>query len=97
MGNPELGLAYHKMKVVPKNPVIQFTPTKKGLENLEKIKKYLEDGNMEHAVILYRRDDEDYYMPLTDSSYETLGWMMQKAILAMTVEDEGMDDVDDGN
>ena len=98
MGSPELGLTYHKMKVVPKNPVIEFTPTKdltkKGLENLEKIRKGLEDGKIEHAVVLYRRDDEDYYMPLTDSPYETFGWMMQKAIIAMAVEDDeigGMD------
>lgn len=92
MGNPELGLAYHKMKVVPKNPVIQFTPVKKGLENLGKVKKDLENGKIEHAVILYRRDGEDYYIPLTESPYETFGWMMQKAMIAMAVEDEGVEE-----
>ena len=85
------------MKVVPKTPVLGFTPakdsTKKGLESLENIKKGLEDGKIEHAIVLYKRDDEDYYLPLTDSSYETFGWMMQKAIIAM-VEDDEIDGVD---
>jgi len=100
MGNPEGPIPDHflrenkKVKVIPKNPVIEFIPTKKGLKNLEKIKKDLEEGNIEHAVVLYRRDDEDYYLPLTDSSYETFGWMMQKAIVTMVEDDDGMDDED---
>ena len=82
-----------KVKAVPnKSSVIQFVPIKKGLENLKKIKKDLEDGKIEHAIVLYRRDGEDYYMPLTDSSYETFGWMMQKAMIAMAVEDDAVND-----
>ena len=78
-----------KVKVVPKNPVIQFTPAKDGLDNLKKVQADLEEGSLDHAIVLYRRDGDDYYLPLTDSTYETFGWMMQKTIVAMSVEDEG--------
>lgn len=69
------------------SPVIQFIPHKKGLANLKNLKKDLADGNIEHAIVIYRKDGEDWYLALTDSTYETLGWMLQKTVVAMSVED----------
>jgi hypothetical protein len=94
MSNPEGPIhlsGTEKVKAVPKTPVIQFTPAKDGLDNLKKVQTDLEEGSLDHAIILYRRDGDDYYLPLTDSTYETFGWMMQKTIVAMAVEDEGIE------
>ena len=69
-----------KLKVIPiRNP-------KLGLKVLKMVMKGLEDGSISHAVIIYKKDEQDYYASLTDSSYETLGWMLQKANIAMVVE-----------
>lgn len=82
----------NKIKLVP--PVIQFIPHKKGLANLKNLKKDLEDGSIEHAIVIYRKDGEDWYLALTDSFYETFGWMLQKTIIHMSsVEDEGSEGV----
>lgn len=65
-----------KVKVVPIP-----TPNPGGIQILEIIIEGLKD-----AVIVYREGEEDHYQALTDSSYETLGWMLHKATTSMVIE-----------
>ncbi len=73
--------------VPPKKKVKVVSFNKEGLKNLGIIVKGLEDGSIEDAVIIYKKDEETYYIALTDSSFETLGWMLHKANVCMVIED----------
>ena len=76
------------LKEVPPKKKVKVIPIPKlGLKNLAMVMDGLKDGSIEHAVIVYKKDEQDCYIALTDSSYETLGWMLQKAVTCMAVED----------
>ncbi len=76
------------LKEVPPKKKVKVVPIPKpGLKALATVMEGLQDGSIEHAVIVYKKDEEDYYIALTDSSYETLGWMLQKALTCLVVED----------
>ncbi len=76
------------LKEVPPKKTVKIVPIPKpGLKNLAMVMDGLKDGSIDHAVIVYKKDEQDYYISLTDSSYETLGWMLQKAVTCLVVED----------
>ena len=76
------------LKEVPPKKKVKVIPIPKlGLKNLAMVMDGLKDGSIDHAVIVYKKDEQDYYVALTDSSYETLGWMLQKAVTCLVVED----------
>ena len=78
------------LKEVPPKKVKKVIPITKpdpgGIQILEVIIEGLKDGSIKDAVIVYREGKEDHYQALTYSSSETLGWMLQKAITCMVVE-----------
>ena len=76
------------LKEVPPKKKVKVIPIPKpGLKNLAMVMDGLKDGSIDRAVVIYRQNGEEYYLALTDSSYEALGWMVQKTIIALATED----------
>ena len=58
------------------------------LKELHNFEQELKEGTIEDAVLVYRKEDESCFMVLTDSPYESLAWILFKAIIHMIGEEE---------
>lgn len=77
------------LKLVKDDTVKIERINQQGLSAFNDIKKDIEEGKIENVVVLYKQDGNNYYVPITDVSYEAIGWMLFKALLDVAVEDEG--------
>lgn len=58
---------------------------------LEGLMREFKSGKVRHAIVVYEKEGEPMYSPLTSSEFCKLGWLLFTAMQALSVEEAGVD------
>lgn len=75
------------LKLIKDDTIKVKRVNEKGLMALDSIKRDIQEGKIDDVVVLYRQDDIAYYIPITDISFDAMGWLMFRAMLDMAAEE----------